>query len=303
MKTQLIKNMSLFSKVLLGSISFLTVLCVIFSACSIVIFMLNENQLLYLFSAMAQVIGGIFGLTLTAYVFFVDKFKESAKDDDALYDATTAILNRYFQNLILLAVTCGVIIFFCIMGIIDLHNWMVAYSFVINESVCLFLIGIVATLSFGTMLLDPGKLDKEIRKMKKGAEVYYQIAEDSVSGDFLEFLRTYNQLEQLVIEFAKECMKDWKDYRYNYKPQIIQSLKVLNLREIVNYNLLNEINELRMYRNALVHGVDFDVTRDVCVRIAAIYKELKNAFDAYKNNGLDSEEWNEAVKNVYSLSR
>ena len=42
-------------------------------------FLLNENQLLYLFSSMAQIIGSVFGLTLTAYVFFVDKFRESAK--------------------------------------------------------------------------------------------------------------------------------------------------------------------------------------------------------------------------------
>ena len=201
MEKQKKNQLSYFGKILLWSIGIATVLSVILSACCDAIFVLNENQLLYLFSAMAQVIGGVFGLTLTAYVFFVDKFKESTKDDDTLYDATTAILNRYFHILILIAITCGLIILLCMIGIIDLHNWMAIYPFVINESLFLFLIGITAILTFGTMLLDPGKLDKEIKKMKKSAEKYYQ-STASASGDFRKFLRTYKLLEAVIIDFA-----------------------------------------------------------------------------------------------------
>lgn len=301
MEKHLIKKMSLFNKILLGSIGISTVLCAIFLMQCRIIFILNENQLLYLFSVMAQVIGGVFGLVLTAYVFFVDKFKETTKEDDTLYDATAAILNRYFHNLILLAIICGLTILLCIIGIVDLHNWMIIYPFIINESVFLFLIGITGILVFGTMLLDPGKLDKEIQKMKKSAEKYYQM-EDSSSGDFTEFLRLYNQLEHLIIEFAEQCIENRKEYRYNYKPQIIQSLKVLNMREIINGSLVNEINELRMYRNALVHGIDFNVTKDVCLRIKIIYETLNDAFHIFQSNGTDSEEWNDIIKKVYSLS-
>lgn len=301
MEEQKKNHLSCFGKVILWSIGITTVLSVILSFFFDAIFVLNENQLLYLFSAMAQVIGGLFGLTLTAYVFFVDKFKESTKDDDILYDATTAILNRYFHILILIAIACGIIILFCMIGIIDLHNWMTIYPFIINESVFLFLIGITAILTFGTMLLDPEKLDKEIKRMKRSAEKYYQ-STASTSGDFREFLKTYNLLERLIIEFAQECMKNQDSYRYNYKPQIIQSLNVLGLNEIVNGSLLNEINELRMYRNGLVHGVDFDVTQDVCNRIAKIYDTLKYAFAVFRDYGRNSEEWTVAIRKIYDLS-
>lgn len=295
-------HLSCLGKILLWSMGIATVLSVILSACCDAIFVLNENQLLYLFSAMAQVIGGVFGLTLTAYVFFVDKFKESTRDDDTLYDATTAILNRYFHILILLAITCGLIILLCMIGIIGLHNWMIIYPFVINESLSLFLIGITAILSFGTMLLDPGKLDKEVKKMKRSAEKYYQSAA-STSGDFREFLKTYNLLEHVIIDFAQECIKDQNSYQYNYKPQIIQSLKVLELNKIVNGPLLNEINELRMYRNGLVHGVDFNVSKEVCNRISEIYDTLKHGFDVFRSHGRNSEEWTVAIKDVYNLYR
>ena len=267
------------------------------------LFVLNENQLLYLFSAMAQIIGGVFGLTLTAYVFFVDKFKESAKDDETYYDATAALLNRYFRILIVIAISCGLTIFFCIAGIIILHNWTVVYPFVINESVVLFVISVTSILLFGTMLLDPGKLDREIAKMKKKAEEFYQTIDATASGDFIVFLKSYNLLEHIIIDFAEECMKNQSDYRNNYKPRIIQSLKVLGYNQIINSLLQGEINEFRMYRNALVHGIDFFVPQKVCVRISEIYQALQKAFDVYKKSGKDSEEWNTAIRKVYDLTR
>ncbi|MCO4882357.1 hypothetical protein VOI32_37795 [Paraburkholderia caribensis] len=36
---------------------------------------LNENQVLYLFSTSAQVLAGVYGLTLTAYIFFQKRAK------------------------------------------------------------------------------------------------------------------------------------------------------------------------------------------------------------------------------------
>lgn len=302
MKKHLLARRSHFSITILCGLGIATLISVFSSIYFEPMVILNENQLLYLFSAMAQTIGGVFGLTLTAYVFFVDKFKESAKNDDTYYEATAALLNRYFYILILIAVTCGATIIMCIVGIVVLHNWIVVYPFIIDESVLLFLIGIISILVFGTMLLDPEKLDKEIAKMKKQAEEYYQAAGSTESGDFSDFLKTYNLLEKVIIEFAKECVKGQTTYYQTYKPQIIQSLKVLNKSEIINGALLSEINELRMYRNGLVHGVDFNVTQDACSRISEIYNALKHAFDIFKNNGRDSEEWITAIRNVYGLT-
>ncbi|MCM1156536.1 MAG: hypothetical protein NC314_08850 [Roseburia sp.] len=50
-----------------------------------------------------------------------------------------------FKSLILIAINCGLAIF-------------------------LFVISIVAILIFGIILLNPNRLDKEVEKMKKGAE-------------------------------------------------------------------------------------------------------------------------------------
>lgn len=297
------ENWSFFRIIILISLGIVTLLSVSLSVKSINIFILNENQLLYLFSAMAQVIGSVFGLTLTAYVFFVEKFKDSAKDDDTYYDAMTTLLSHYFYSLILIAVICGLTIFLCVVGIVALHKRLVSYSFIINESVLFFLIGIVAILVFGIMLFDPKKLEKELTKLKKKADEFYSSLSSDETGDFIDFLRTYNLLEQVIIDFANICVKNAGGYYYGYKPQIIQSLKLLYREEIISGTLQNEINELRMYRNGLVHGLDFTISKNVCEHIKEIYNALRNAYDICKKGERNSKEWEEAIAKLYDLSR
>ena len=180
---------------------------------------------------------------------------------------------------------------------------------ILNESVLLFFIGLIAILTFGAMLLDPQKLDKEIEKMKKNAERYYQTSKDSASGDFRDFLRIYNQLEQLLVNFAEVYMNDeisqtsYNSYISNRRPQIIQILKMLSSKQIIPLSLQNELNELRMYRNALVHGVDFEVSQDVCTRISEIYNTLQQAFNTLQEFGKNSVEYRKAIEMVYNLTR
>lgn len=294
---------NVFCRILASSVAVVTILNAILCVKGTIIFSLNENQLLYLFSSMAQVIGGVFGLTLTAYVFFVDKFKESTNGDDTLYDASTSILSRCFKILISLAICSGAIVLLCIFGIINLHKWIPLNTFVINESVLLFSIGLISILTFGVILLDPQKLDKEIAKMKKSADEYYGVAENSMPGDFVDFLRTYNLLENTIFALAEELTK-FKNISYTdkgYKPQIIQSLRILTLNGIITKTMSQEINELRMYRNSLVHGIDFDVTQAACTHIKEIYEALKNVLDALIQDGKDSEKYNAAIARLHEL--
>lgn len=265
-------------------------------------FLLNENQLLYSFSSMAQIIGSVFGLTLTAYVFFVGKFIESTQDDDTCYDATISLLRKFFYTLVLIAATCGLTILACVLGIISLHNWTTAYPLIINESVLLFILGIVSTMLFGVMLLDPEKLDKEIKRQAES--IREQEATDR-PGDFEEFLKNYNLLQEVIIDFASSLVynKEVSVKTFNnYKPQIIQSLKVLNGKQIINGALLAEIDDLRMYRNGLVHGVDFSIPQSACDRVAAIYNAINKVYEIHKKRPKETDAWDAAIKEVYDLT-
>lgn len=208
--------------------------------------------------------------------------------------------------LIIIAATCGATILLCTTGIITLHNWPASYPFVINESVLLFIISTVAVLIFGVMLLDPGKLDKEIAKMKTAAEHFYQTsdAKESEMGDFQDFLKTYNSLEKIILDFAQQFIQAPSYEIINtrkFKPQIIQSLKVLLAREIINDPLFEELNKLRLYRNALVHGDDFTVPLAVCKRISKIESVLSHALVIFRNENAADADRENIVKKLHAL--
>lgn len=285
---------------LIVSIIITLIASIILTWFDITVFFLNENQLLYLLSSMAQIIGGLFALTLTAYVFFVDKFKDATLIDDTLYDATETILSRYFHTLIVIAAISGTAIFSCILGITALNNCTNIYPFIINESVFLFLICVISILALGIMLLDPNKLDKEIKRLKQRADKYYNRSTPA-SGDLAEFITTYNKLDLLLLDFANECLGTDRIYHSN-KPKPIQALQILQSYEILNHSLYSELHALRMHRNALVHGLEPKVSQDICIRISNIYDALSNAFETLKTYGNKSSQYSYAIQKLYALS-
>ena len=298
-----------FTVILLLSVLIATIWSALFSIIETPVYLLNENQLLYLFSVMAQVIGGLFGLTLTAYVFFTDKIKDLVKTDNTLYDATSALLSRCFHYLIFIAAICGSTIFFCILGIAALHNWTEGFPFLINESTLLFLIGTVATLVFGIQLLDPNAIAKESDQIKRETEGYYSPTTSADRGDFTEFLQTYNQLENIIKEFALVCMRgtaqriDSSNFSFN-KPQILQSLDILNSSEIINGLLQDEINRLRKYRNGVTHSTGkIVVSESACKRVRQILETISNAYTVYIKPNRTPKEWETAVQKIYDLTR
>ena len=303
MKKAECQSLGRFTKTIIICLLGVTVLNIIWVLGGKPLFILNENQLLYLFSSMAQIIGGVFGLTLTAYVFFVDKFKESTQGDDTYYDATLAILRRFFQTLVTIAISCGLTILLCILGITALHNWTTVYPFIINQCVLLFVLSLISVLTFGGMLLDPDKLDKEVKRQ------LHHVAANTVTdkaGDFTEFLKYYNLLQEVIINFAKSLVynKEVNIFEFRqYKPQIIQSLRVLAIKEVINGTLREEIDNLRMYRNGLVHGINFSISQSVIDRVVKIYKAIENAHEAYKANPRGGEKWDDAIRQIYDLTQ
>ncbi len=46
-------------------------------------------------STCSEVVAGLYGITLTGYIFFADRFQNTSKEDESLYDAVQALLIRY----------------------------------------------------------------------------------------------------------------------------------------------------------------------------------------------------------------
>lgn len=264
--------------------------------------LLNEEQLLYLFSAMAQVIAGLFGLTLTAYTFFADKFQQQA--DDSEYEAVTSLVKQYYSMIIPISFICGVTILTCVLGIIFLSYGSVGwYAFIIDISVCWFCVGCVSILFFGISILDPEKIQKELSEKvlefdksdgqddNKSGENTGQ--DGNTSGDIeFKFLQYYISLEKTIIDFAEKILEnrnqtfqlqEGNHYKQYKKPRILQAMDILLRSEKISVEKCKEINDFRQIRNALVHQVDVHVSQEQYKRIVSLYNDLHESYKNYES--------------------
>ncbi|KEZ87379.1 hypothetical protein IO99_06060 [Clostridium sulfidigenes] len=263
--------------------------------------LLNENQILYLMSTMAQVIAGLFGLVLAAYAIIDPKLKEVGSKDEQLADSVEILRHKYFNNIIILSFMCAITIISCLFTL-SLYYEISSKTIpiLLNQSTLLCIGSIVLFLYFGCSLLNPNALSNLSKEELKNIEKEY----GGIDKDFKPFVAYYNRLESLIIGYATELMnqelKLTVSYKYvDYKKkhiQIIQALEILGMRKIINRNIYNKIDELRRYRNALVHSLDDEKVNPI------IFEELKSLYqklyDVYQNK--DNEDlWNQKRLELY----
>lgn len=261
---------------------------------------LSENQVLYSMSTMAQVVSSLFGLILAAYAIVDPKLKEiSAKDQQSL-DYVDLLRKDYFQNIILLSITCAIAILSC-MATIFLHVFLsnILFSILINQATLFGILSVGSTLFFGCSLLNPNALNRFSEEEKKKIEDKYSLSESE--QDFMPFVLYYNKLETLITKYATDLLEN--DFvisnnlkNRNQKIHIFQSLDVLMMNGIINRETYEVIDNLRRYRNALVHSIDNQkVNGTLFEDLKGIYKYLN---DVYENRGNNSAK-DAAVKNLH----
>lgn len=268
------------------------------------IIFLTENQILYLMSTMAQVIAGLFGLVLAAYAIIDPKLKAEGDSDEGVKESLDILRKRYYDNIILLSVLCAVTIFSCllVLGCFEVISTKFIPIF-LNQSILLCVVSVILFLAFGCSLLNPKALSNLNNKALSAVNNEYTEA-DLQLRPFIEF---YNRLENLIFTYATELAeKDLgQDVRHDNKGrqvrmQIFQALDILNMHEIINGDIYTKINELRRYRNALVHSTDgIKVNSTIFSELQEMYKKI-NSIYIYRDN---EEVKKEKINELYEYGR
>lgn len=270
------------------------------------VFILNENQILYLYSTTAQVIAGLYGLTLTGYVFFESKLNEIADKDETYIDHITTLKIDYFKDIFFSGLISGIsIILSLICLIIYNESKYDQYDIgaIFNFSSTIAVLSIYTIISFSWKLLNPnkiksisGKLKKQIEKESKSTERKIQFHKDSFNEQlddnkesYYDFMNKYTQMENLVHEIADKLTSIYSDYeRVNSKiiksrrPIAATSIKILEKNSIISKEESENLNNLRKYRNVLIHGDDFKVDSEVFKLLNDTYSYIRAKYDNVK---------------------
>lgn len=227
-------------------------------------------------STCSEVLAGLYGITLTGYIFFADRFKDTSQEDESLYDAVQALLLRYnhlagFISLMCLICTVlaeGIVLY-------GTNTLLPAglYRFWINETLLLCFGTFNLILYFVISVLDPHKINR-ISSHKKAA-----ISEDTAQGSVEEFMAVWEQIEETLLALREDLISRMRFIPGSHvkgRPQMVQTLEVLRNYGRISMGLWRKLDKLRQYHNLSLHDVTMSVSQEMCDLAESVLAELKS---------------------------
>lgn len=226
-------------------------------------------------STCSEVVAGLYGITLTGYIFFADRFQNTSKEDESLYDAVQALLLRYNHMAGFISLLCLVCIVFAEGIVLYGTNTMLPqplYRFLVNETLLVFFWTFNFILYFVISVLDPHKVSR-ISTQKKA-----KISDDTVKGDPEEFMAAWAEIEDSLAALHEKLVSTMRFIPGNAaknKPQIVHTLETLRNYGRISPGLWRKLDKLRQYYNLALHDPGMGVSQEMCDLIKETLAELK----------------------------
>jgi hypothetical protein len=241
------------------------------------LFLLDENQILYLFSAASQVIAAIYGLIITGYIFLRNELDRKV-DKDESYEQIVSILKAdYFGTIKTISAVTLLSIALCFLVIVDatsLNN--VALDILINISVSMILTELILIVSFVIQILNPKSL--EIASERLRAKTI--ISETGEKGSIEDFLTNFNQIEYILAKYGTAITNpELFDYESVKKKRISNPklVQILFNDERIDSSLKDDLLKLISFRNSIIHGTNLFISKQDVDLSKDILQRLKNS--------------------------
>lgn len=268
-------------------------------AIGIHLFFLSENQAFYIFSSLAQVVAALLGLVIAAYGMVDSKTQNMDEGDDS-YEYRLEVKGKLFEALknVSLAGVLGIALSLISIAMYNFNSML--FDFFSNETILLFIVVLIYVLLFA-LRLSPKELERTGNKEKTAIESEYSHKKGK-NIDFSRFVTEYNRFEQLLIIFARHVLEKRDPQAASMIKKTAEAKAVLEENEILNRQTNKIMDDIRRYRNALVHsgGDDKSVSEDMYNKLIKISNFLTKLFEVYReNNSVEDVKKCRAYKELY----
>jgi len=236
---------------------------------------LNENQILYLFSTSAQVLAGIYGLTLTGFVFFRNELSREESEDDTLEDAVERLKARYFQLLLFITSLVFATLLLCNLVISSEESDPRSLTTVLlNTGQAAFVTSLLAIAYFIFDVVSPKRIEKISKTLQTKIDPGHALP---AKGNLEDFLRNYNQIEALLAQYGSVYQPSRPSLNFDKRAARLSNARlagVLARNERISPLLYEEVRSLITLRNSIIHGADPGVSIELVEKSTRILKQL-----------------------------
>ena len=209
----------------------------------------NENSIIqYIFSAIAQTMAALFGLTITGYIFFITNLKQEAREPGNNYKnySIDRLLNTNYYPVIFLSLVCTLSISLSLLALI-IEDFYISI-FVYNLASASTITGLLSIFTFIMKILNPSYIKIQSKKIIE--ETLY----DLVNKHIILFIG--NNWEEL----DKHAVKQESSFNKNPSPSIsVTSARdlfaLINVKlQIYGEDFLNEVgNNYQLLYKGYIH--------------------------------------------------
>lgn len=236
---------------------------------------LNENQILYIFSASPQVIAGLFGLLIAGYVFLRDSLDRAVFEDETLIDAIDTLKSQYYHSLIFMSVLAAFSILLSVINILLYDLNLIIYIWLTNITLIIILGEVTLIICFACSIIEPNKISKISNILKRNLESG-DMSKDT--GDYSAFIRDFNEIELNLKRQYEEITFSNFDKNNKINQLTFPSSKIVKILHhdgTIGHNLFEELLSIIKYRNYVIHSSDVYVDKLMCYKAHIINERLK----------------------------
>jgi len=224
-------------------------------------------------STCSEVVAGLYGITLTGYIFFADRFQNMSKEDESLYDIVQALLIRYNRMAGIISVMTLVCVVFC-EGIVFYGDNTVLpqllWRFLVDETLLFFFWTFNVILYFVISVLDPQKISR-ISAQKRD-----KLSDSRETGDLQQFLNDYNAIEAQLMALMENLLATSLPIPgRGRRPIAVYNLETLRNYSRISFQLWRKLEKLRQYYNLTLHDRKMTVSREMCDLAKEVLEDLK----------------------------
>lgn len=221
-----------------------------------------------------EVIAGLYGLTLTGYIFFLDRLQQKAEDDELLEDIIVLLKKRYHNMVLFLSGICFVVILLAFSFMIYNTECGILsdkiYYFWGYETLLLLFVTLLFNIYFVIIVVDPDKIPRTSLQYKQKLS-----SSDSELGSLQEFLQDYEDIEELLrtksegLAISHIGTNPWRAVRH------LNGRELVEIYKIISAPLLKKMTKLGQYYSYMIFSQEMTVTKEMCDMAKEVKIELE----------------------------
>lgn len=234
----------------------------------------GENTMLSIIGTCAQIIAGLYGITMAGYTFFLSRI-DTLTAADATLDFVTGSIKSRFKHLIwyitlnvLMTLLISIGLMYCPIPPQEEMNYL--YRFFCNEFLMFVIFSIALILYYSVLVINPNVIRKEAARLKKRLGGHGR-----TPGNVVEFLSLYDQIQEHCNAMLPGSVRN--QLHENKGRHFELTLELLKAQHPRLSMLVHDLTRIHRYYECVINSSPMDVSQEMCLLAGKVLLFLEQA--------------------------